>query len=118
PGVKEDGAFHPISVRVNRPGLEVRTRKGYYDPTEKERKATAANGSADLSATIAGVLPKADVPMDVSVAPFATPDGKGTLAIVVNVNQPSDVTQRGQAHTEQVDVIASLFNPESGRGMG
>ena len=28
--VKSDGKFHPITVKVNRPDVQVRTRKGYY----------------------------------------------------------------------------------------
>jgi VWFA-related protein len=43
--VKLDGSFHPISVKVARPGVEVRYRKGYFasdskPPTEKQRTTT------------------------------------------------------------------------------
>jgi VWFA-related protein len=38
-----DGKFHPIQVRVKRPGLEVRSRKGYWAYTAEEvEKASAA----------------------------------------------------------------------------
>jgi len=118
PGATEDGRFHPITVRVNRADLEVRTRKGYYDPTQKERQAMTARVSPDLDASVTGVLPKSDIPMEVTVAPFATADGKATLAIVLNVDQPSAEATRGQARTEQVEVLASLFDHENGRGFG
>ena len=40
--VKLDGTFHNLSVKVSRPGVEVRSRKGYFatdtkPPTEKQR---------------------------------------------------------------------------------
>ena len=35
PDGKRDGAYHSVSVKMTRPGLEVRTRKGYYAPSGK-----------------------------------------------------------------------------------
>jgi VWFA-related protein len=125
------GRFYPIQVRVNRPGLEVRTRKGYYAPTAKERKAmtTPLRG---LEASIAAALPKSDFPMDVSVAPFAGANRKAELAVVLAVMQPADASRResrrplemmGRAFNpenvrEPVDVMIRSFNPESGKALG
>jgi VWFA-related protein len=42
---KSDGKFHPISVRVKRPGVQVRSRKGYWAYTaEDAARATAPKG--------------------------------------------------------------------------
>jgi hypothetical protein len=38
----EDGAFHPVSVRVKRPGVEVRARSGYWSPSAADRLRVAA----------------------------------------------------------------------------
>jgi hypothetical protein len=51
---KLDGKYHTIKVRVKRPGIEVRARKGYTSPTEEEvlsakRAAAAAAPKADAA---------------------------------------------------------------------
>jgi len=39
---KPDGRFHEIKVKVKRPGLQVRSRKGYWAPTTEEAAKAAA----------------------------------------------------------------------------
>ena len=63
--VKLDGSFHPISVKVDRPGVEVRYRKGYFasdskPPTEKQRTATLEEAFLNpLEATGIGLMGRA-----------------------------------------------------------
>lgn len=88
---RRDGRYRKIEVRVNRPGLEVRARKGYVAPRGKgePRFSTAGAGaaaetSAVLRDALNSPLPEADLPMGVTAAAF-----KGTLpnASVVVVTQ-------------------------------
>jgi VWFA-related protein len=50
---KLDGKFHSITVRVKRPGIEVRARRGYLSATaaEAERATRGVSSGATMSAT-------------------------------------------------------------------
>ena len=111
---KPDGRFHPVQVRVDRPGVEVRTRHGYFAREANARTAAPAHG---LEAAIGDALPKSDFPMQVSVLPVASIGGKPELAVVLAVTQPARAgSQRPRA--EPVDVLVRAFNPESGGAVG
>ena len=113
PPANDRDQLHRIEVRVGRPEVEVRTRHGYYTPTPQERKAAANTG--DLDTAIAGVLPRTDLPLDVSVVPFADPDdpARSALAVVLTVT-PSNASQ-GVARRERFEVVATAFQTESGK---
>jgi hypothetical protein len=82
-----DGAYRPVWVRVDRPDVDVRTRRGLYAMTTKEREA-AESGGRGASNSLASPFSKGDVPLDVTAVPFLEP-GPGrrpTLAVVLNVH--------------------------------
>ncbi len=72
--------FHKIEVKVNRPGLQVRTRNGYYPPS-KNAKAATING-----------IPSGDLPVYVTVAPVAVPGRREAEVILATRIAPRDVT--------------------------
>jgi VWFA-related protein len=105
-----DGKFRRIDVRTNVPGATVRTRNGYVAPKpgKPEKPANADSVPAPLAKSVAGVLPNPDMPMRVSVAPFAVPGQKdGALAIVLGVSQPAPAG--GERVRETVDLLAGAF---------
>ena len=51
----KDGKFHPITVRVKRPNVDIRARKGYWAPTLADERR-AANPTPDLAKTVVDAL--------------------------------------------------------------
>jgi VWFA-related protein len=115
---KDDGRFHPIEIRVNRPDVEVRSRKGYFAPTANDRKAmTAAAASPTANGSIEAALPKSDFPLDVSAVPIAGGSRKPEVAIVLGVTQTPRAAQRAGS-VEPIDVLVRAFDPDSGGAVG
>jgi VWFA-related protein len=59
PSGKDDGRFRRIQVKVNRAGLTVNARRGYFAPDPPRQKATVAAAPPVLVSAITGLLPKA-----------------------------------------------------------
>jgi VWFA-related protein len=64
----DDGKFHEIKVRVKRPGVDVRARKGYWAPTKD-----------DTARAIAGPKPEAPKAVQQALASLATPGGRSGI---------------------------------------
>jgi VWFA-related protein len=103
------GKFHKIDVKVNRRGVSVRTRAGYY--TEKTGASPAVSSRmSPAAAALEGVLPATDVPLRVTAAPFAMPDKTETaLAIVVGVEVEEQTAGDDAGPSGPVKVLAAAF---------
>lgn len=101
--------LHKIEVKVDRPGVTVRTRSGYYagQPRASDGGATAV--SPEATAALDGILPRRDLPLSVSVAPFATPGAtESAVAIVLGVRQ--QIPPGGAQRNWSVKVLAAAFD--------
>jgi VWFA-related protein len=107
---RRQGRFRRVDVRVTRPGVEVRTRDGYFEPNAgrtTDRLPVAPGGSV-LQQALAGTLPDPGMPLQVAIAPFATPQRRSAaLAIVLRMEQDSPATRT----IEEVDILIRAFSP-------
>lgn len=61
PPPEGDGEYHEIEVRVDRPGVELRARRGYRDHAPDERRNRAVSAALSLPGTVTGFEVEAEV---------------------------------------------------------
>jgi hypothetical protein len=86
---RRDGKFRPIDVRVKRPGLEVRARKGYTPPrTRPSAKAPVASAktSPELREALASPLPVSGLRLSASAAAFRGPKDKASVSVSLEID--------------------------------
>ncbi len=80
---RRDGKFRKIDVRVNRPGVNVRARRGYLAPSDKDQtlgRNSIAGAPAQLQDALTRPIPYSGLGMAVQAAVFR---GNGGLASVL-----------------------------------
>jgi VWFA-related protein len=98
--------FRRIEVKVERPGVTVRSRNMWRP--EKELKLDASP-SLRAEHALAQVIPAADIPLRVTLAPFATPGRPGaTVAMAIGLTEKSPASRT----TEKVSVAIGAFTGE------
>jgi hypothetical protein len=86
---KRDGRFRAVQVRLTRPGLTVRARKGYV-----AAKARPAAASTSLEAALppavreafSSPIPVSDLGVRMSAVPFTGPAPKASVAVVLEID--------------------------------
>lgn len=87
PSTKRDGKYHRIQVKVNKPGVTVRSRRGYAAASGKpvEVKATDKR-SPEIRQALNSPLPVAGLTMRVFAAPFKGPAPNASVLLGVEVS--------------------------------
>lgn len=80
----QDGRFHRVTVKVSRPGLEVRTRAGYYAAApERPAKARTKPAPTAIEQALSNGLPTGDIPLSLSTVATPIAGGKDPAVAVV-----------------------------------
>jgi len=104
---RAEGRFRRVEVRVGRPDVEVRARRGYYERPQDEQRA-APTASMPLTMAMAGILQVGGLPLQVTaVAVPASDTRRSTLAVVVGI-RGNVIGPSGQ----QLSVAVRAFTPE------
>ena len=111
-----DGKLRHLEVRVNRPGLEIRTRSGYEAERPDASRRQAELAKSPLGAALSGIVPKSDLPLRLAAVPFALPNRReSAVAVIVGVRQP--IREVAARNIERVDLQVRAFTPD-GRAQG
>jgi len=100
---RRDGRFRRVQVRVKRPGLTVRARKGYTAPKGKAQSTTTlanTKTSPPLREALDSPIPISGLPLSVFAAPFKGTAPNASIAVTI------EVEGRGLSFAEQNGLFA------------
>jgi VWFA-related protein len=106
-----DGQRHDIKVKVNRGGVDVRTRRGYVAATAAAAAPAAGVPTAAERSAAGGLLPAHEgVSLFASAAAFAAPNtGAPVLAIALHVLHDGVATGANADVAERVQLATTVF---------
>lgn len=115
---RRDGKFRKIEVKLSKPGLTVRARKGYVAPRGRapETKLSGPNdASAELRAAMSSPLPSSALPLAVSAAVFKGPAPNGSVVVstLVGARDLALTEKNGTFHNDLE--IALMATSQSGK---
>jgi VWFA-related protein len=102
----QDRRFRKITVKVSRPGLEVRTRAGYYAaPPEQPQKPSTKPTPTAIERALSNGLPTGDVPLSLSAVAAPVAGRKDpAVAVVAGLGAVDHAPE-----VERIEMTAAAF---------
>src|SRR6185436_1394409 len=117
PSDKRDGKFHKIEVKVNRPGVAVRSRRGYASPRGKAPQNTKTGGlSPEVFEAINSPLQVSGLTMRAFAAPFkgAAPNASVLIGIeLLGRDLSLETNSKVEVSFLAIDAKAKVFGPRN-----
>jgi VWFA-related protein len=114
---KRDGRFRNVQVKLLKPGLRVRARRGYAAPVpaakKNETKGTPAKTSPELRDALDSPIPISGLTLHAFAAPFRGADGKVAVAMAVEVEGAALRFTKTPAGTFANDLEITTFAADS-----
>jgi VWFA-related protein len=105
---KHDGRFHKIEVKVSRPGVKVRTRRGYVGTKGKgdtPKRSAGEKTSAPLRDAMDSPIPVSGLPIRLSAAPFKGTEPNASIALTLEFDASQfKFTEQQGVHTDDLEI--------------
>ncbi len=113
---RRDGRFRKIEVRVRRPGVIVRARRGYVAPRGRapEPRTTDGGGagpSAAIREVLASPLPVSGLAVQVAAVPFRGEPPKASVPVIVQIRgRDLQFTERDGAYLDNLELVVQAVD--------
>jgi VWFA-related protein len=108
---RRDGRFRKIEVKVARPGLTVRSRKGYVAARGRNEVKDDGRTAPELRAALTSPLPTSALPLALAAAVFKGGDGKGAVVLSTLIAaRDLDLVEKDGLFNNQLELVVTAAN--------
>lgn len=103
---RRDGRFRKIEVKVSRPGLTVRSRRGYVAARGRNEVKDDGKTAPELRAALSSPLPTSALPMAIAAAVFKGGAGKGAVVLSTLIAaRDLDLVEKNGTFNNDLEVV-------------
>lgn len=105
---RRDGRFRKIELRVTRPGITVRARRGYVAPRGRAAADVKAGSESEaaLKAAVESPLPTTGIPMRLFAAPYKGTAPNAAIALAVELDIAAlKFTQKNGTYNDALNLV-------------